>query len=288
MTKQLLITFTFIFFSLLSFSQDVVYDSIQGDKTKWFRIKGGAQEDTTLLFMYENLGILSKSKVLVAAGFLDGLVENIHFKTYSFDYDTITYEFKTDEPINCIVYRYFLNDTTCRYFVGFRKASLGADMFDGQYMFISPLWAPESIVKIYNGIGINRELVSVLKTDEIDDSYLNDCQLTNEITVQGIKISNRLRSSKTEEYITYINENFYNQIEIWPIPVDNILNIYIPDNPGVMIRIYNVLPTIKYQNVIESEITQIDMSDYKNGMYFILITDYKSGVLLRTIRFIKI
>lgn len=288
MTKRLLITFVFIFFSLLSLSQDVVYDSIQGDRSRWLRIKGGPQEDTTLQIMYENLGMLTKSKVLSAAGLLDGLTENIHYKMYHFNYDTVTFEFKTDEPVNCIIYRYFYNDTTFRYFVGFRKASLGDDMFDGQYMIISPLIVEESVTKIYDGIGANRELVLTLTPGELNESSLRDYQLSNAVTLQGIKVSKDLRASKTEEFITYINDNFYNEIEIWPIPVAKILNIKIPSNPGVIVRIYDVLPILVYQNLIDTEITEIDVSGYKSGMYFIMIIDSKNGVLLRVIKFVKI
>jgi len=287
MTKKILMTIAFLFLSIIALSQDVVYDSIQGDRSRFLRIKGGATEDTTLQLMYENLGMLTKSKVLSGAGILDGLIENIHYKMYHFDFDTVTFEIKTDEPINCIVYRYFYNDTLFRYFVGFRKANLGDNMFDGQYMIISPLIVPESVTKIYDGIGPSRTLVLTLNPLELNESSLIDFQLHNAATLQGIKVSRDLRASKTDGFITYINENFYNEIEVWPVPVENILNLKIPNNPGVIVRIYNVLPIMMFQQYIDTEISEIDFSSYKNGLYIIIISDNKTGVILRTIKVVK-
>jgi hypothetical protein len=223
--------------------------------------------------MYENIGILSKSKVLSASGIIDGMVENIDYKMYHFNYDTITFEIQTDEPINCIVYRYFYNDTLFSYFVGFRKAQLRDNMFDGKYLIISPLTSLGSITKIYDGIGSTRKLLLTLNPKELNENSLGDYQLTNKATLQGISVSRDLRASKTKEFITYINNEFYNQIELWPIPVDGILNIKIPSNPGVIVRIYSLLPIMVYHQYIDTEIAEIDFSSYKPGSYIILISD---------------
>ena len=86
--KKLLTIILFLFLSSLALAQDIVYDSIRGDRNYWLRVKGGENEQVTLALMYENQGLLTQSKVISGAGILNGLIPNKDFKDYSFNYDT--------------------------------------------------------------------------------------------------------------------------------------------------------------------------------------------------------
>ena len=81
--KKLLVIILFLIFSSLTLAQDIVYDSIRGDRNYWFRAKGGENEQFTLALMYENQGMLTQSKVISSAGILDGLIPNKDYKDYS-------------------------------------------------------------------------------------------------------------------------------------------------------------------------------------------------------------
>lgn len=286
--KKLLILLTLLFISFSTLSQDIVYDSIQGNRLYWMRVKSGSLEDSTVHLVYENLGYLVKSKVLSAAGILDGMTLGIDYKDYIFNTDTLTYEFITDVPINVIVYKYHYNDTLSRYFVGLRKASIGDNMFDGQYLMVSPLIVIESITHIYDGIGTNRQLFLTLKPGELSDIDLKDYQLSNMVTLKGIRVSRILRASKTDNLITQIPDNFEDNIEIWPIPVETILNVQIMNNDGVILRVYNSLPLLLYQQYTEELLNEIDFSKYKSGVYILVITDKLNGSILYTCKIVKI
>lgn len=285
--KKLLILLTLLIMSINIFSQDIVYDSIQGNRLYWMRVKGGNLEDTTLHLVYENLGYLIQSKVLSAAGILDGMAAGVDYKDYTFNTDTLTYEFNTDVPINVIVYKYQYNDTLSRYFVGLRKANIGDNMFDGKYLMVSPLVVLESITTIYDGIGTNRKTVLILKPDELDDTDLKDYELSNMVTLKGINVSRVLRASKTDN-LTIIDDNVVDNITIWPIPVENILNVQILNNKGVILRVYNFSSLLMYQQYTQEQLVQIDFSQYKPGTYILVIVDNLSGSILITYKIIKI
>jgi hypothetical protein len=271
---------------LLSFSlsaQDIVYDSIQGNPAYWMRIKGGP-EQIDIKTSYENLGYLTKSKVLVGAGILDGLTAGVDYKDYTFNYDTLTYEFHTDVPINMIIYRYFYNDTLFRNFIGLRKAEIGAGVFDGKYMFICPIVDTKSFVNIYNGIGITKKLYRSIKLEDIIESSYGDWQLTNQVTFESGYISKVLRASKTDDFVTIVIENPLDNIKIWPNPVSNgILNIELPDNTTrKIVRIYSVTVALMFETYIESDKLEMNVSTLKPGMYVVIISDQTGIVLNKT------
>lgn len=278
--------FLFFLFGLSVFGQDIVYDSIAGNKSNWFHIKVGPLEKTVGI-KYENQASLIKSKVLAAAGLLDGMTKGIDYKDYRFSYDTMTYEFSTDVPINMIVYKYILDDGTPLFFVGLRKASLGESMFEGQYMFISPLVVLDSEVKIFQGVGTNRSLFLSLKPPNLTDNSITDYQLSNKVTIQGIKVSRVLRASKTRDILTGIHDENIYVIRSWPNPVSFDFHIEIFNNRGVVIRIFNDQPKLIYENRTSNDETTINVSSYSSGIYFIVITDEPIENIISTIKMIK-
>ena len=62
--KKFIFLLLFLLYSFLSFSQDIVYDSIVGNPENWRRIKIG-QSETILNTFYENTGIICESKLLL-------------------------------------------------------------------------------------------------------------------------------------------------------------------------------------------------------------------------------
>jgi hypothetical protein len=257
-----------------------------GNRSNWFYIKGGPLEKT-LGIKYENQAVLIKSKVLAAAGLLDGMIKGIDYLDYTFSYDTMTYEFNTDVPINVIVYKYAINDTTSNFFVGLRKATLGSIMFEGQYLFISPLVVLNSEVRIYNGIGSGRTLFLSLKPSQLTDNSIADYMLSNKVTLQGIRVSRVLRASKTRDILTGINDINTSVIKYGPNPVSYNFHIKMLNNTGVVIRIFNNLPRLIYENRTNDEEIILDVSSYSSGIYFIVITDEKIENIITTIKMIK-
>lgn len=285
--KKILITILSLFLTISSFGQDIVYDTIYGTKANWFRIKTGPNEIFHKI-AYENQATIPQSKVLSAAGLLNGLEKDVDYHDYFFDFDTLTYEFETDVPINVIVYKYQVSETVTYYFVGLRKAELGSNMFEGQYMFISPVAAVGCEVKIYNGIGSNRELFLDLKQSEISDSNINDYMLSNKVTVQGIKVSKTLRASKTRDILTDIDKIYVYDIDYWPNPVQDQFKLRIIQNKGVLVQIFNNLPTLMYEEYITSEETTIDVSSFPPGFYVVVISDKSLGYIIEVLKIIKV
>ncbi len=281
--KKLLTIILFLFLSSLALAQDIVYDSIRGDRNYWFRAKGGENEQYTLALMYENQGMLTQSKVISGAGILNGLIPNRDFKDYSFNYDTLTYEIKTKDSINVIVYQFFYDDVTSQYFVALRKAPLGTSIFEGQYYFITPLVSLNSIVRVYEGIGAGRRLIVTLVANQMDELDIQEYEIGNQATVKGVKVSKVLRSSKTQ---TFINEgdsiNFADYVKIWPNPVKDILHIKMLQHKGVIINLFSMRPILVYQETVLDDYHEIDVKRYAPGPYVLVITDTFGFVLYTT------
>jgi len=211
----------------------------------------------------------------------------VDYKDYTFLYDTMTYEFSTDVPINMIVYKYILDDGTPLFFVGLRKASLGESMFNGQYMFISPLVVLDSEVRIYQGIGSGRTLFLSLKPSQLTDNSITDYMLSNKVTLQGIRVSRILRASKTRNVLIGINDINTSVIRYGPNPVSYEFHIKIFNNRGVVVRIFNDQPKLIYENRTSNDEIIIDVSSYSSGIYFIVITDELIENIISTIKMIK-
>lgn len=280
---RLFLLISILLWSSCLFGQDIVYDTLRGNPSSWMKIKGGS-EQIHIRTSYENLGYLSKSKVVVGAGILDGLQVGVDYQDYTFDYDTLIYEFSTDTQINMILYRYYYDDVLFRNFVGLRKADLGADVFDGKYMFICPIVYENSIVNIYNGIGDKRRFYQSIKLSDINESSYGNWMLWNEVTLETINISKILRQSKTDDFISVVVDNPYDDIKVWPNPVSGpLLNIEFPENNSrKTIRVYSLIVTLMLETFMDSDKLELDISQLKSGIYFVLISDEKGIVLSNT------
>lgn len=267
--------------------QDVVYDASMGNKSNTMQIKGGEKE-TPLKLYYENIGILTKSKVVVGAGILDGLTRGIDYYMETVDYDTVYFEFNTDVPLNVIIYKYYYNDTVYHSFLGIRKADYGSDVFDGQYLFIAPYFQGNQVIDIYDGIGRNRIHQFTTKIGDLTEDSYRQYQLSNQVTFRSIYGSDSLRVAKTDNIITDIHEIEYKTI-ISPNPVSRELKIEMPNKNErkFKIRIYSLVVTLMYEDYMETTEKRINVSEFKDGIYFLIIFDEKGNMISKN-KFIKV
>jgi len=279
--KKLFLLLFLLLYSVFSFSQDIVYDSLIGNRNYWRRIKVGPDEKILNIY-YQNIGIISKSKILMAAGIWDGISEHIDYEIRSLNYDTVTFEFKTDKPMNLIFYKYQYNETYHFNFLGFRRASLGDDMFMGQYLFVCPI-DTGALVSIYKGIGNNRKLFMSFKGSEMNKpGYVyTDYNVDNEMTVKVIHGQRKILHVIIKQLI--IDENdLESRIVIWPNPASNYVNISIYENTGAIIRVYNYSGMLIYTTLMNEDQITIDVSKFKSGMYTFVFSDPKYGNILYT------
>jgi Secretion system C-terminal sorting domain len=286
--KAYILTFLFLLFGLSVLGQDIVYDSIIGNKSNWYKVKGGPSE-IQLKTYYENQAVITQSKILSAAGVLDALTDGIDYVDITFPYDTLTYEFQTDTTIDMIVYKYMIHDTVPIFFIGLRKAPLGATMFDGQYLFITPLFVSGSQVNIFNGIGSNRSLFLSLNPSNLTDASITDYMLSKQVTVQGFYVSRILRETKTRSVLTNPPDTTKPvSIKSWPNPVSDFFHIEYINNPGIVVRVFNEAPVLVYQNPVSSDDFTINVSSYKTGLYIVVLTNAKTQVIIATIKMMVI
>ena len=284
MKKIIILLILLLLSSFCALSQDVVYDAVMGNKSYWRRIKVGPEE-RILNTYFQNIGVISKSKILMAAGIWDGMVENVDYEIMPLNYDTIVFEFKSNELLNLNLYKYVYNENYYYNFIGLRRANLGDDLFTGKYLFICPI-PPGSQIYVYKGIGDKRKLFLTIYGNEITENTYTDYDVTDEITFKVIKGQKRLMHAIIREFI--IDENDYeSRIVVWPNPVRDILHIKILENPGLILRIYNAGSALRYEGPIDSEETTINMSSYLSGIYILVFTDKNNISILHTIKVIK-
>jgi hypothetical protein len=280
MKKLLLLLLLFL--SIQLFSQDIVYDSIRGDRLDWRRIKIGSKE-TIYGVGYANLGIISRSKILLSAGIWSGLTDGIDYKLVDLKNDTLTFEYKSDSNLNLILYKYYYNDTLYNSFFGLRKANLGDELFTGKYLFVCPI-SQGSTVHVYNGIGRNKKLfMSVSPT--IEESLYRDYLVTNKITFVAIKGSKQILIPTVIEFIEDDTKTF--DIDIYPNPTSDNINIQIINNTSTILRIFNNKPLLVYQNRLDQDFTSIDLSSLKSGIYLLVFSEPTTESIIHVYKLIK-
>jgi len=274
----------FITFSL--FAQDIVYDSLRGNKDNWRKIRWGSSETLNSTW-FENLGVIVRSKVLLSARVWDGLVKDVDYtlKHFPFPTDIVWTEIKTNSSINLIVYKYYGPVDTI-YYVGLRRAELGDDLFTGEYFIVDPVMPKQNcVIKIYNGIGSNRQLFLTIDETDITDVDIGDYTMSNEVTIETINGTPIRLFAKVEEFI-HVDTTKY-EIKLWPNPVtENNFNLEILKNDGLMMRIFDIRPALLYQEFLTSEQNTIDVSFFKSGLYFVVISDEKLGNIYKTIKIV--
>jgi len=275
----------FITFSL--FAQDIVYDSLRGNKDNWRKIRWGSSETLNSTW-FENEGIIVRSKVLLTARVWDGLVQNVDYTLnyFPFPTDRIIAEYKTTGPTNLIIYKYY-GPVDTLYYVGLRKAELGSDFLTGQYMIIDPVIPnPNCVINIYNGIGANRQLFLSIKKSTISDSDIGDYVMSDQVTFETISGSIVQIRAKIIEFIEVDTVKY--AVKLWPNPVIDNFTLQIIPNDGVMVSIFDIKPSLQYKEIITEEESTINISNFKTGLYFVVISDKTKGNIIKTIKIIKI
>ena len=73
-------------------------------------------------------------------------------------------------------------------------------------------------------------------------------------------------------------------IKLYPVPVINMLNVSLPFTlNNTILLIYNINGVEIYSTNITDSITEIDMSNFSPGIYFIKINTPDNGILIRKI-----
>jgi hypothetical protein len=280
--KKTLFIFLLSLLSIISFSQDIVYDSLRGNRDYWRRIKVGNSQIPLNIF-YENEGIICKSKVLLSAGIWYDIKEGVDYQLWRLNSDTITFEYKSDRNLNFIVYKYYTNESAYTYFFGIRKAQLGDYLFTGEYLFVCPI-RYGAIIDIYEGIGNNKKLFKSFNGDQMDDSMIADYDIGSQITCISKYDGRILLHPITIKFLPI--KNIENDVKIWPNPVNSILHIEFLGNTGCILKIYNngLLMTEKTMN---EETIEIDVSSYKKGTYVIVFLDPNNKNIIYTAKIIK-
>jgi len=73
-----------------------------------------------------------------------------------------------------------------------------------------------------------------------------------------------------------INENTNSSFNIYPNPVNNIINIDLPTNENFQVSIYDLIGNCVFQKQIENQITELNIGFLKSGLYLIVLKG-KSG-----------
>jgi hypothetical protein len=160
-------------------------------------------------------------------------------------------------------------------------------MFDGQYLFITPLFVIGSQVDIFDGVGSSRKLFLSLKAADLTDNSIADYMLSNQVTIRGLYVSRILRESKTRSVLTN-PPPIKPDIKSWPNPVSDIFHIEYTNNPGLSVRVFNEAPILVYQNSVNTDDFTIDVSSYKTGLYIVVLSDAKTQTIIATIKMMVI
>ena len=99
------------------------------------------------------------------------------------------------------------------------------------------------------------------------------------ITVENIQSGDYVLGACNGDY-TGINEKHDSNIEIYPNPAKDVIKLSAVGNQPSTLKIYNVSGTIIDEIDFNSNEIEINVSEYKSGIYYIEIND-------KTVKFIK-
>jgi dienelactone hydrolase len=119
----------------------------------------------------------------------------------------------------------------------------------------------------------------------LDYSLYDDLDAINDFD-DALQNSTQLNFTQYCNALTVQDISDQETIEIYPNPVIDKLNLYIPiEHTDGILTIYNLVGQQVYQTLITNIINQIDISDYPNGPYFIV---YHKNLIMRNYKIIKI
>ena len=78
-----------------------------------------------------------------------------------------------------------------------------------------------------------------------------------------------------QNVLNVVNKSNFSQIKLFPNPVTNKLTIERNENTNATAEIYSLLGQKLYTCILKEENTNIDLADFQNGIYFVLITSEK-------------
>lgn len=91
--------------------------------------------------------------------------------------------------------------------------------------------------------------------------------------------------ARVNQFLTSVyEEKIMSAIHYWPNPVSDFIHLKLTDNPSVIVDCYDQMGRKIEEFSITQEENSFDVSHFKSGMYFLMITD---GISRKTLRFIK-
>ena len=78
-----------------------------------------------------------------------------------------------------------------------------------------------------------------------------------------------------QNVLNVVNQSNFSQIKLFPNPVTDKLTIARKENTKATAEIYSILGQKLYSCILKDENTTIDLADFQNGIYFVLITSEK-------------
>jgi hypothetical protein len=202
---KILLMITLIFYSVLGYSQNVIYDTIPYNYNGWTSVSSGSDS----YIFYEREGELTDAK----------------YNKYFFENPNISIEFHTSESINIIIFNTGENDTIK---MAVRKGeNLGYNTSKGVYLF-SYTFKENDLINVYD-IADNKNLIFSFNTSNFNTSYLKDYQISNDILIEFIgNDPYRTRTyyvTKTINQTPTDTQNIKIDVMIYPNPVENELYI---------------------------------------------------------------
>jgi len=80
-----------------------------------------------------------------------------------------------------------------------------------------------------------------------------------------------------------IKESLNNTLQIFPNPVKDIVILKAIEK-GSSLKIYNSIGSLVYQNIVNGDRTEIDLTSYATGIYFIKINSADSEIIRKIIK----
>jgi uncharacterized delta-60 repeat protein len=112
-------------------------------------------------------------------------------------------------------------------------------------------------------------------------------QRTATITVTGTGVPPRTVTVVQASALTYIPEITDSDVKIWPVPVYDKINITYPGNDKPDFSIYSSTGAQIYSSSINSANTEVDVSDFTSGVYYLKIFSSGRKVITRKILKLK-
>ena len=134
----------------------------------------------------------------------------------------------------------------------------------------------------------SRKIFLSLNGNSITDNSYTDYEVSNEITFQTINNSKRILYPIIKEFTTDTTNVTINDIQVWPNPTSDLLNIHILNNTArLLLNLYTNTARLVHQEYMNSDTFILDVSDFKPGLYILVVTGYNNKNILYTSKIVK-